>query len=549
MKPDRPSIDGFIPRRGVSSNATHGHRGLQPSAESGRGLIRHEPVTDKTPPRDYTALRPEQRHGLSRAEIDESLRGIDDELPKSRSRQGRRRDKLTRKRLVKRVVIGLLLLALLVGGYLGVKVLIASGNIFKGNLLGLVQSAPLKTDAAGRSNILIFGTSEDSAAHKANGGEGAPFLTDSMMVVSVDQEEKDAYMVSVPRDLYVDFDGQPCTSGYSGRINEVYQCFSNFGEDEAAGTEALRKKVGQVTGLDIQYTAQVNYTVVKDVVDAIGGISVEIDSDDPRGVYDPNFDWQCNHQCNMVKYPNGPTGNIDGDHALALARARNAAGGYGLARGNFDREQYQQKILKAIRDKAVSAGTLADIGKVTSLIDALGDNLRTNFETKEIRTLMSLGTDIPSDKINSINLDQASPPIYSFVNVGGGSMITPTSGDFDYTSIKQYIQQQISSDPVVREQAKIGIYNGSSLAGAAGQEADKLRLEGYSIVDGAVGNAPSGDYATYELYDMTQSKPATIDSLESRYGVTAKTSAPPVAVTGLDIVIVIGGAPPPESTE
>lgn len=537
MRSDQqPSIDGFIPRRKMTqSQPTQGASGLQPSREGSQGFSR--PGSSEEGVAAHNALKPEQHHGLTRSDFDESLGGISDEEKQQRHS---RKKHVSKKKLIKRILLVLLVIALLVGGYLGVKVLIASGNIFKGNLLGLVQSTPLRTDDNGRSNILVFGTSEDSDAHNANGGQGAPYLTDSMMVVSIDQEKKDAYMVSVPRDMYVDFDGEACTSGYSGRINEVYQCFSNFGEDESGGTAKLREKVSQVTGLEVQYTAQVNYTVVKDVVDAVGGVSVVIDSDDPRGVYDPNFDWQCNFQCNLVKYENGPTGTMNGEEALALARARNASGGYGLAGGNFDREQYQQKILKAIQEKAVSAGTLTNIGKVTSLVDALGKNLRTNFETSEIRTLMDLGNTIPSDQIVSIDLSSADPAVYTGTNVGGGSLLTPTSGDFNYTSITQYIKQQISSDPVIREQAKIGIYNGSETAGAAGDLAEALRDEGFTVVDNAIGNAVDGDYAAYEIYDMSGEKSATVKRLEGMYNTTAKTSAPPVNVTGLDIVIVIG---------
>lgn len=56
--------------------------------------------------------------------------------------------------------------------------------------------------------------------------------------------------------------------------------------------------------------------------------------------------------------------------------------GTGLAQSNFDREKNQQKVIVALREKALSAGTLANPGKVMSLISALGDNLNTNFDTK-----------------------------------------------------------------------------------------------------------------------------------------------------------------------
>lgn len=533
----QPSIDGFIPRRPATPNQRATPYGLQPS--EGHGLSR--PTVDRDTPNTPPVITPEKGHGLVRSEIEESLNQINDEP--DTSKRPRRKSPTKRKKIIKRILLGLLLIVLAGGAYIGVKTLLAGSDIFKGDLFGLVQSAPLKTDANGRSNVMIFGTSEDSDAHNANGGQGAPLLTDSIMVLTVDQEKKDAFMVSVPRDMYVEY-GRACTEGYSGRINSIYECYSNFGEDEAAGTEALRQAVSRVVGMDIQYTAQVNYTVVEDLVDAVGGISVEIESDDPRGIYDPNFDWQCGYRCNMVKYPNGPTGNIDGEHALALARARNANGGYGLARSNFDREQYQQKIIKAIREKAVSAGTLTNIGKVTSIIDALGDNLRTNFETKEVRTVISLANEIPSDKIISIDIGSVDPPIYRYINIGGASIITPTSGDFNYTSISQYIKQQISSDPVVREAAKVGVYNGSGVVGAAQATADELMAKNFTISD--IGNAPSGDYPAITVYDITGDKPKTKQKLESIYGVTAVAGPPPVNVIGLDIVVLIGQAPAAE---
>lgn len=527
-----PSIDGFIPRRPASPNRRVTSHGLQPSEDHGLSRPTQDSRASNTPP----VITPQKGHGLTRSEIEESLSQIDEEAHQDKPRK--RKLFRDRKKLIKRVLIVLALLLLAVGIYVGIRVLIASGGVFKGDLFGLVQSAPLKTDANGRSNILIFGTSEDSRAHTAT-GEG-PLLTDSMMVVSIDQDKKDAYMVSVPRDMYVDF-GTACLGGYSGRINEVYQCFSDFGKDEEAGTEALRKKAGEVVGMDVQYTAQVNYTVVEDLVDAVGGISVVIDSDDPRGIYDPNFDWMCGYRCNLVKYPNGPTGNIDGEHALALARARNAtSAGYGIY-DNFDREQYQQKIIKALREKAVSAGTLTNLGKVTSMIDALGDNLRTNFETKEIRTLMGLAADIPSDKIVSIDLSQATPAVYTGKQLGGASLLTPTSGDFNYTSIIQYIRQQVSSDPVVRENAKLGVYNGSGVAGAAQTTADKLTDKNFTVSD--IGNAVVGEYPAITIYDMTSAKPKSKQRLESMYGVKATTEQPPVNVIGLDFVILVGKAP------
>ena len=86
-----------------------------------------------------------------------------------------------------------------------------------------MQNQPLAKDANGRSNFVIFGTAEDD-----EGGEhGGANLTDSILVLSVDQAKKDAYMISLPRDLWVTY-ADTCTVGNQGKLNAAYYCASVF---------------------------------------------------------------------------------------------------------------------------------------------------------------------------------------------------------------------------------------------------------------------------------------------------------------------------------
>src|SRR5690606_10541770 len=148
------------------------------------------------------------------------------------------------------------------------------------------------------------------------------------------------------------------------------------------------------------------YSAVTKAVDAVGGVDVTIESNPPgMGILDRNFDWKCNFQCYYVRYDDGEKVHLDGEHALALSRARNAQGGYGLAAGNFDREKNQQKVAKAVREKALSLGTLTNVGRVTELLDAMGDNLKTNVDKSEIQTIVSLASDVPSESIISLDLN------------------------------------------------------------------------------------------------------------------------------------------------
>ncbi|MGB4762665.1 MAG: LCP family protein [Candidatus Saccharimonas sp.] len=563
----RPSIDGFVPRRSVSSGASsfepsRGESGLTRSELAG---LKREDAREVG--LEQSAANPEIGPiSLTRSDIDDSLKSID-ENPEDQGRRGRRKKrdkkpKSRRRRIVKWVIVLVVLAVLAVGGWLAYKALSNADTVFKGGILGLVQHEPLKEDSNGRTNILIIGTSEDDPGHP--GG----YLTDSLMILTVDQEKKDAFMVSIPRDLYVKY-GMACNSGYAGRINEYFNCVNDDYETEAAEDErqtAARKFFGDIVGLDIQYSVHVNYTVMRDLVSALNGITVTIESRDPRGQMDSNFDWKCKggneyaslatmkKNCppsgHFIDYPNGPV-ELDAEHALYLAQARgDIAPTYGFEQSNFDREKNQQKILVAIKEKALSGGTLADIGKVSGILDALGKNLRTNFETKEVQTLVDLAKNTPSSAIVSISLIDAEPPLVQTSNVSGMSVVIPSAGLYEYGDIQAYIQKKVNSNPLTREEAKIMVLNASGVAGVAQTQANKLTDLG--MVVEYVGNAPDGSAPGKNIiYRVAkEAKAATETKLKQLYGVqvTVATTVPGVTLGDETEYVIIIGTDPESAT-
>lgn len=472
-------------------------------------------------------------------EIDESLKAIDQDSPKKT-----RRLRLNKK-LVKRLVISLLIVVALITGYIGIKAILAGGSVFSGNLFDIFSSRPLKQDEYGRSNILLFGTSEDSVDHEDAGAD----LTDSLILLSVDQNNKNAIMFSIPRDLWVDY-GQACMAGYSGKINALYDC-AKEGTSDQAGADTLKRVIGEVLGIDIQYYAKVNYTALKDAVDAVGGITVVIDSDDPRGVFDPNFDWQCGatraeriEKCppsgSLVDYENGPA-NLDGVHALALARARNASGGYGLSGGNFDREQYQQKIILAIKDKAVSAGTLANPVAVAGLIDSVGKNVQTNFETGEIKTLVDLSLAINPTNVRTISLIDEDKPLVTTGSYGGQSIVRPIEGLSNFSRIQSFIRAQFSGPVEGSEDATIEVLNGTDRTGVASRKEAELQTKGIAVT--SIGDAPtSSSYGAIQWFDRTGgSKPNTAQKIAEVLGQPSSGATLPEGVISVaDFVIIVG---------
>lgn len=335
---------------------------------------------------------------------------------------------MSRKRIILISILSVLSILLILALIFFFRINASVGKTFQGNALSaLTGNDPLKQDENGITNILIFGDSSDDPGH------GGATLSDSIMVLSINNKTKSAHSVSIPRDLWVQY-GQKCSNGLEGKINAVYQCYMrNNGRDEQKAAESFAKQTGDILGIDIPYYAKVNYSFVRDTVDALNGIDVVIDSSDSRGIYDPSTD---------VKYANG-TVHLDGQEALNLSRARNASGGYGLPRSNFDREVNQQMIMQAIQEKALTSGVLANPVMLTNLIESLGDNIATNIKTSELQSARD-ALKATASNVASIPLNDKNAPLVTTGTRNGQSIVLPTAGLYDYSELRVAIQQALA---------------------------------------------------------------------------------------------------------
>lgn len=261
----------------------------------------------------------------------------------------------------------------------------------------------------GRINILLAGYSADDAGHA--GAE----LTDSIMIVSINPTTKSAVLLSVPRDLYVNIPGY----GYS-KINAAY---------EYGGMELLEQTITQDFGVQFGYYALLNYTAFKSAVDAVGGVSVDIESANSAGLYDPNTDLQLS---------NGIT-TLTGQAALNLARARGEGyGSYGFTSGDFDRTLHQQQILVALKNKIASISTFTNPLKLAKLADAVGSNVKTDMTIGEMETLFTKVKNIPATSVQSVALNNVNGAnlLASYTSPSGQSTLIPADGIDDYSTIQ-----------------------------------------------------------------------------------------------------------------
>ncbi len=443
-----------------------------------------------------------------------------------------------RRRIVKRIGIGLSVMVLLAAGVLGFRfyrdIAKITGNKNPLALLQVFNPVPLKNQD-GRVNILLAANSADDPGH-----DGAN-LTDSIMVLSVDTKKNTALILSVPRDLWVNIPGV----GHS-KINAAYP---NGGMDKLQGV------IQDNLGLTIDYQALVNYGAFRDLVDAVGGITITINSTDPRGIYDPNIDYTTRKCCALAKYPNGPV-TLSGKQALNLARARGDPNPYGIPYGfpdsDFDRTEHQRQMLMAIKDKSSQASVIANPLKISALVDAVGNNVKTNLRLDEIETLYTYMKKVNDNNVASYNVNTLkggnTTMLQNFTAPTNPpqSVLIPAAGIDDFSDIQAQITKILSSDPVSREGATVVILNGTEVSGLASQQENALIAKGMSVT---IGDAPAAQ-ATNTLIDNSAGKmPNSLTYLEKKYSASLVTNTHLTATyPNADFILIIGQSSVPKTT-
>lgn len=258
-------------------------------------------------------------------------------------------------------------------------------------------------DGGERVNVLLVGV--DSGAGRDHA------LTDTMLIVSLDSDGTTA-MLSIPRDL-VDAplpNGQP----YPRKLNSLLQTASADPDGyPMGGVATLKATIGNLLGVPIHYFAAVDMTGFRQVIDAVGGVEVNVEVP----VADP--------QHNLYLEP-GPI-YMDGTLALTYVRSR-----FGVGNNDFVRAGRQQEVIAAVRSKLTA----------TNLFTALPGLLNAVQST--------IATDVPSDRVPDLaelvqNADTGSmeraviePPEYvtPATGAGGAYILVP-----DLDAIRQLGQR------------------------------------------------------------------------------------------------------------
>ena len=221
--------------------------------------------------------------------------------------------------------------------------------------------------------------------------------SDTIMFVHIPANRKAAYLVSIPRDSYVniyDENGEP-----QGK-DKINAAFSTYGPSGYTAT------IEQLTGLRMDHLAVIDWTGFKEISTALGGVEVYI----PETFYDSSQRIQWNEGYET----------LEGDTALAYVRTR-----YGLEGGDFDRIARQQNFLRAMMEKMLDQGVFSDLFTFKNMLQAVVRNLSVDdgFSGGDIRGLALSIRGMSSDDVTFLTA-----PLGKYGRSSGGASIVRLDG-------------------------------------------------------------------------------------------------------------------------
>lgn len=248
------------------------------------------------------------------------------------------------------IIVGILLLiAIIFIGYLAFK-LFGLNNSINSPLdreKSDLRNESVKKDGTPIS-IALFGIDSDEFRKAEGGGE----RSDSIILLSINPDKKKTVMVSIPRDTRADIVGHDSVE----KINHAYA----YG-----GPNMAIKSIEKLMNVPVDHYATMNLDGVEELVDHVGGVKV---------VSNATFTFKGKN------YQKGKAYELDGQDARAFMGSRKENG----AGGDFGRQERQQLVLQALVNKLVSVNSIT---KINGIVDALGDNVKTDLSITELNDL------------------------------------------------------------------------------------------------------------------------------------------------------------------
>jgi polyisoprenyl-teichoic acid--peptidoglycan teichoic acid transferase len=377
------------------------------------------------------------------------------------------------------IIGGILLFLLLVGGYYawsllsGLKIKASEFLKAPNAIVNYVANKdPQVLNEDGRTNIALLGI----------GGKGhdGPYLTDTMIVASVNIKNGNVVLISLPRDIWV--------QSTASKLNAVYAYGVEKGD--GIGLKQAKEELSKIVGLPIHYGLRIDFSGFEKMIDLVGGLDITVDTafTDPqypiggkerdmcgykeieekiasdsgeitvKKIVDANNapvpenvnPYACRFE--VLTFKKGPV-TLDGKTALKFVRSRHGNNNEG---SDFARSRRQEKVISALKAKILSTETLLNPTKVGPLLNTFGASIETDIQATDYGEFFKIVQKANDAKIVSHNISAEGTDALLRVPIDsspyrGAYVLIPAAGANDWSgvaeSVKNWIYQSENPTP------------------------------------------------------------------------------------------------------
>lgn len=289
------------------------------------------------------------------------------------------------------------------------------------------------------TNIAVFGLDNRSSGNYASGN------SDVIMIVSINNETKEVKLVSVYRDTYL------CTG--DGKYGKANSAFSKGGAEQAV------QMLNANLDLNIGEYVCVDWAAVIEVIDALGGVEIELTSAEVANINGSIVEINNSLGTNSKQITKSGLQHLDGVQATAYARIRHTAG------DDFKRTSRQRIVIGAMLEKAKEA----DASTLINICNLVFDDIETSLD---LATILELVTYVPDVELTSTS---GFPFDLTTKVLSGGDSVVPVTLETNVSALHEYLFGTVDYEPSNSVQTisdtiieKTGVTEGTSTVDTSG---------------------------------------------------------------------------------
>lgn len=243
------------------------------------------------------------------------------------------------------------------------------GYLYVDNVLNKIDKVAIDESKLGINEDLSkkYGKVQNIALFGVDATDGGHGRSDSTMILTIDREHKKLKITSLMRDSYVAIDGHG-----NDKLNHAYAF---------RGPELAIRTINQNFGLNIKDFATVNFSSLPKIIDTLGGINIDIDSEELKYINNYISDLNRLNKTNVSSITKTGLQRLNGTQAMAYCRIRYTSG------GDYKRTERHREVLEKLFEEIKEVS----IAKYPIILNDLMPMVKTSLSTSEI---LSLGTDM-----------------------------------------------------------------------------------------------------------------------------------------------------------